>query len=412
MFRESAARFVSAVRSDKGIALAAAWSFNQLAYAIVYPFIPIYLCQERGLPYATASVIFPLLGLATVLAPVPCGWLTDRFGYTRMMLAGQFFRGIIFFLLAYMVYAAAPFWLLATALMLNTAVGTAFQVSSDSYLVYNTLPGDRPLYYSKIRIGFNVGWAIGPMLGAFFAKTPYWAFFIGTGLLCMLGTYYTYAACCRNAVKPVAVRREKQQQSRSGVLRDIFCNRSFLFLTAGTLLLTLLSSQLYSTMSIFATATVQISRNALGSIYSLNGFMVLLLQLPVTALLKRSRLPLHFQLAGGALLYVSGYLLLGMAGGAFSMALAVAVVTFGELTVQPGLSAAVTREVTPENSGKMMSVFSLMRGIGSSAGPWLGGQLYAVCVPALLWTILSSFAVGASLLFALSGKKCGQRQTP
>ena len=64
-------------------------------------------------------------------------------------------------------------------------------------------------------------------------------------------------------------------------------------------------------MSIFATATVQISRNALGSIYSLNGFMVLLLQLPVTALLKRSRLPLHFQLAGGALLYVSGYLLLG-----------------------------------------------------------------------------------------------------
>ena len=94
------------------------------------------------------------------------------------------------------------------------------------------------------------------------------------------------------------------------------------------------------------------------------------------------------------------------------MALAVAVVTFGELTVLPGLSAAVTREVTPENSGKMMSVFSLMRGIGSSAGPWLGGQLYAVCVPALLWTILSSFAVGASLLFALSGKKCGQRQTP
>lgn len=54
----------------------------------------------------------------------------------------------------------------------------------------------------------------------------------------------------------------------------------------------------------------------------------------------------------------------------------------------------------------------LMRGVGSSAGPWLGGQLYAVCVPVLLWTILSSFAVGASLLFALSGKKRGQRQTP
>ena len=40
----------SRIRQDKSIALAASWSFNQLAYAIVYPFIPIYLCQERGLP--------------------------------------------------------------------------------------------------------------------------------------------------------------------------------------------------------------------------------------------------------------------------------------------------------------------------------------------------------------------------
>ncbi len=398
-------RFVSAVRKDKGIALAAAWSFNQLAYAIVYPFIPIYLCQERNLPYSTASIIFPLLGLATVLAPVPCGWLTDRFGYARMMLAGQFFRGIIFFLLAFMVYIAAPFWLFAAALMLNTAVGSAFQVSSDSYLVYNTPPQERSLYYSKIRIGFNVGWAIGPMLGAFFAKTPYWAFFIGTGLLCLLGTYYTQISCCRNAAKPVPAGKKTRHRSGTNLLRDIFCNRAFLLLTTGTLLLTLLSSQLYSTMSIFATATIQISRNALGSIYSLNGFMVLLLQLPATALLKQSKLPLHWQLAGGSLLYVLGYLQLGAAGGAFGIALAVAIVTLGELVVQPGLSAAVTQEVSKENSGKMMSVFSLMRGIGSSAGPWIGGQLYAVCIPAVLWSILSAFAVGASFLFALSGRK-------
>ena len=63
---------------DRGIALAATWSFNQLAYAIIYPFIPIYMCEERGLPYGLVSMIFPLLGVATILAPVPCGWLTDR----------------------------------------------------------------------------------------------------------------------------------------------------------------------------------------------------------------------------------------------------------------------------------------------------------------------------------------------
>ena len=95
-------KFFSYLFRDKGISLAATWSFNQLSYAIIYPFIPIYMCEERGLPYALVSIIFPLLGLATILAPVPCGWLTDRFGHSLMMLAGQILRGAIFFVLAFM----------------------------------------------------------------------------------------------------------------------------------------------------------------------------------------------------------------------------------------------------------------------------------------------------------------------
>ena len=397
--------FVKRIRKDRGVALAAAWSFNQLAYAIVYPFIPLYLCQERNLPYSTASLVFPLLGLATVIAPVPCGWLTDRFGCTRMMLGGQFFRGAIFFVLAGLVCFEAPFWLFAGALMLNTMVGTGFQVGSDAYLVHYARKEELPSHYSKIRIGFNLGWAIGPMLGAFFAKTPYWAFFVGTGLLCMIGTYYTQRACCRNLPPVNCVKPKTSVKGSSTLLRDIFTNRAFLMLTTGTLLLMLLSSQLYSTMSFFATSSVGISRNALGSIYSLNGFMVLSLQLPVTALLKRSNIPLTYQLAGGALLYGFGYFQLGFAAGAWSVALAVIVVTIGELIVQPGLSAAISREVNPANSGKMLSVNSLMRGIGSSVGPWLGGQLFSAVSPVALWSILSSFAGGAACLFALAKKR-------
>ena len=68
---------VNKIKNDKGITLAAAWSFNQLAYAIVYPFVPLYLAQERGIAYSTVSLIFPLMGLAIILAPLPCGWMTD-----------------------------------------------------------------------------------------------------------------------------------------------------------------------------------------------------------------------------------------------------------------------------------------------------------------------------------------------
>ena len=137
----------------KSVTLATAWSFNQLAYAIVYPFIPIYLSSERGIPYTTVSLIFPLLGLATIIAPMPCGCLVDRFGHSFMMLFGQAARGTIFFILALMVFVNAPFWVFAVLLMINTMVGGAFQVGADAYLVNISTEAERPLFYSHIRMG-------------------------------------------------------------------------------------------------------------------------------------------------------------------------------------------------------------------------------------------------------------------
>lgn len=402
-------QFFRKLFNNKGISLAAAWSFNQLAYAIVYPFIPIYLYQERGLPYTLVSLIFPLLGVAVILAPVPCGWLTDRYGHDKMMYAGQLLRGVIFFVLAFFVYIKAPFWVFAAALMFNTAVGCAFQVGSDAYLVSIAAPEERPSYYGKIRIGYNLGWAIGPMLGAFFAQTPFWVFFILTGILCVIGTFYTQATCCRkqdDPAKNTSIKKEKSPvATEEPVWKTIFGKPRFILLMLGTLLLMMLASQLYSTMSVFSTQSVGISNKQLGSIYSLNGFMVLVLQLPVTALLTRMRVPLTIQLLLGTLLYTLGYFQLGFAAGAWFIAAAVIIVTLGEIVIQPALYTAVSTEANCGNAGRLLSVNSLMRGIGYSVGPWIGAQLFDKVPPLLLWGILSAFAVASGIAFAASGCK-------
>ena len=386
------------VRRDKSISLAVAWSFNQLSYAIVYPFIPLYLSNERGLPYTTVSWIFPLMGIAVMLAPIPCGWMTDKFGRSFMMLFGQFARGLLFFILAVMVYIHAPFWLFAIFLMLNSAVGVAFQVGSDAYLVDISTEEDRPSYYGKIRIGYNVGWALGPMLGAFFAKTPFWLFFIMTGLLCLAGTVYTKVSCCDRQVN--AAEKKAKKQSSGSILPDIFGNRNFMLYMLGTLFLMCLASQLYSTFSVFSTTVAGVSREALGSIYSLNGAMVLLLQLPVVEMLKRLKTPVLLQLVAGTLLYVAGYTLLGFSTGAIAVASVVAIITLGEITVQPALYTSIAAETRPDNAGRLFSVYSLMRGIGYSIGPWIGAQLYENCKsPQVMWGVLASFATAATIAF-------------
>ena len=128
--------------------------------------------------------------------------------------------------------------------------------------------------------------------------------------------------------------------------------------------------------------------------------MVLALQVPLVALLTKLNVKVMPQLLLGTLLYFAGYMQLGFAGGAIAIAVAVAVVTLGEIIVQPALYTAVSSETHPSNAGRMMSVSSLMRGIGYAAGPWIGGQLFTHASSLTLWSVLSSFALIAALLFA------------
>ena len=286
------------------------------------------------------------------------------------------------------------------ALMLNTAVGVMFQVGSDSYLTVITTPDERPGYYSKIRIGFNVGWALGPMLGAFFSDTPFWVFFILTGMLCMIGTIETWFCCCRSSSGAGQQKKENSTAASGNIFKDIFGNRSFLFLMLGNLFLMLLASQLYSTLSIYSTSTVGVSRKVLGSIYSLNGTLVLILQIPLVAMLKKFKMPIFMQLIAGMLLYAAGYFQLGFAGGAVALVIAVTVVTIGEIIVQPALYTAVSSETREGNTGRMMSISSLMRGVGYSVGPWVGGQLFTRCSGIMTWSVLSSFAIFSAMAFA------------
>ena len=140
----------------------------------------------------------------------------------------------------------------------------------------------------------------------------------------------------------------------------------------------------------------------MGSIYSMNGTMVLALQIPLIALLKKVKMPIFMQLIAGTLLYVAGYFQLGFAGGALAIAIAVAVVTIGEIIVQPAFYTLVSNETRKGNTGRMMSISSLTRGIGYSAGPWIGAQLYLRSNGIVLWSVLSSFAVCAAVMFLIS----------
>ena len=70
---------------DPANSLASAWAINSMAHSIIYPFIPIYLHEGRNLPMALVGTIFPLMGLAVILAPPLAGFAADRLESARSL---------------------------------------------------------------------------------------------------------------------------------------------------------------------------------------------------------------------------------------------------------------------------------------------------------------------------------------
>ena len=396
-------RAFTGILRDRGTTLCIAWTFNQLAYAIVYPFISIYLKNERKMDYSTVGLIFPLMGAMMMLAPMLFGPLTDKIGRRSMMNFGQFARSGLFVILAYMTYVAAPFWIFAVVLMLNTAVGAAFQIGADAYLADITSEAERPGYYSKIRIGFNLGWALGPMIGAFFAETPFWVLFLFTSALCGVGGVFTQLFCRYPAGFTPSARGSRDGKNSGSVIPIIWRRKRILFMLLGAVMLFSLTSQLYSTLSVYSIETVGIGKKALGFIYSMNGFLVILLQLPTTLTLKRLGIALKYQMYAGTLLYIAGYFSLGFCVNGWMIAGAVATLTFGEMIMLPSLYTAFSSETVPENAGRILAAFSLFRGIGYAVGPWFGAQFFQrLKSPVMLWGALTMFAAVALGFFFLS----------
>ena len=389
----------SKILKSRDNALAGSWMINSIAYSIVYPFIPVYLHQTRNLPMEQAGLIFPIMASASIFIPPLAGWLSDHLPRTILMRLAQGGRAFLFLLLALMIRIEAPFWVFCVLFFLNSGTGVVFENSADAYLSSFTTKENRPHSYSKIRIGTNIGWALGPAAGAFLADLPYELLFVMTACIC-LGSerFIRFILPEVKALPRDPVLKPLPQQKGGALWKDHY----ILVILAGVFFMVLLSSQLYSVLSVYSTKVVGLSRRELGFVYFFNGFTIILGQLPVTRLMEKLKISQNWRLVIGAGFYICGYFYLGFAKNFSDVVCSVIILTMGELIVQVAIYAVITAAAPADRVGRYLSGWVLVRGIGAALGPYIGSLLFArfTAMPVLLWSILTSFGVVAALVFA------------
>ena len=373
------------------------------ASSLVFPFLALYLHNERGLPMSLVGTVFLVGGLVTGGTNLIGGMLSDRFGRRRLMLGVISATIFMYGVLALLIGFSTPVWLIAVVYVVARGIAGTINPTIGA-MVADLSPQDRLAEsYAVVRIGGNVGFAVGPAVGGFLVS------FLSYGwLLAISAVMYSLTAFLVFFIMPESFPGSKQRVDFRSTLA-VAGDRPFLVFTTFSILLVLAVGHLGSTLSIFAVDWLGLSTAQYGLLLTTNGIGVVLFQYPATYF--ASKLSKANGLILGSLFYVVGWASLGWVTGFNWAVVSLVVITAGEVTLAPISSAVVAEAAPPDKRGRYMGFFALSQTLGWSLSPLFGGVLLDV-FPAearLLWGIIASAGIIAAIGFYGWGKMARKR---
>lgn len=381
--------------------LALARMINTMGFSLVMPFMAMYLVEERGASGAAYGTVYLLSGILSAFGQGLSGELTDRVGRRAVMVGGLVLRTLTMAGLGAAVVFHASIPLVAGLVILNGFLRAQFEPPAGAAITELVPAPLRVTAFGLQRIGVNVGWAIGPALGGLLAHS-YGALFFVAAPATLLAVF---------AVLPIpdsrsqSARREKISL-RAG-LRSLAENRSFAIFLALVLGASTMTVQIFSTLSVFASTELGLSRGDVGLLYTVNGVLVVLFQVPAVTLV--GLWGMRRTLVCGALLYAAGYALFGLAGSFTGLAIGMAVLTAGEVIFAPALSDLAATMGREGRMGRAFGLFGLTQSMGLSLGPLLGGVIYDGFRTSHLamWSFFAAGMVAVGAAYAMLGKRIG-----
>ncbi|MBU0983063.1 MAG: MFS transporter [candidate division Zixibacteria bacterium] len=375
--------------------LAGGWFVGALGFAASIPFLAIYFHGTLHLTTTEIGVFFGVMAIVRSLFQAVGGELSDRIGRVGLMIHSQYWRAASFLAMGFAIDFDLGFWPVAALFTVNAIFG-AFFMPAVNALVSDILPAQKRLDgYAITRAAGNFGWAAGPAIGGFLAHSSYGTlFFLSAVVTLGSGLIFQFAF----KAPPRQVTKESFKFSD---LLEVRKDKVLAGHCVLVLMLYLVVAQLVAPFSVYTVEMVGIAEAQLGLLFTINGLMVTLLQLPATRLLGNTRFTT--QLAVGSFLYLIGYGILGFFTHYSFFILVIVVITTGEMIMSPP-SITLTSRLAPEGRiGRYMGVYGFFVTLGWSFGPLYGGLFLDRFShrPAVAWMLISSLALlsGAGYLW-------------
>lgn len=354
-------------------------------FTISLPFLNIYL-YERG--YSMSLIGF-VSGVSTFLGStmrIVSGGLSDIISPQRVILYGVFLRGLVLLSFTFLILKDADILLFAPFIFLNSASFSLIINGSNSFLSYSIKEDARRiLAISKVRVGINLGFSIGPILGGFLSHYSYVLLFLVAALLSF-------------SVSFIAIRLKSVQSRGSfgSYFSDIILplkDRRFILISVSTFFCAVVFSQFINTLPVFA-SHYSIDKRLIGYFFTTNGLAVILFQVWISRI-SAKKFGDFVSAIFGILIYASSFFMFGVSQNFLWLVISVFYMTLGEMLLIPSIMNMAMKISPEDRKGVFLGFFEFFEIFGWSVGKYIGGFVFDhfVYKPVYMWGILGGLSV-------------------
>lgn len=355
---------------------------DRVGGTLLFPFFALYITQKFNVGMTQAGMILGLFAIFGLFGGMIGGGLTDRYGRRKIIIIGLVFSAVSTLSLGLVNQFATLIPLAVLIGLLSHFAGPAH----DAMVADLLSEKQRQEGFGILRVVGNMAWIIGPTIGGFVAKRSFMALFITDAVVsCVVALLFFLFM---PETKPI--RDEIHEKAESilttfrgygTVLRD---SAYMWFLVAG-ILMGLVYQQMYNSLSVYLRDNHGIEPSGYGFLLTVSAIVVILFQFTTTRLIKHK--PPFLMMALGTTFYVVGFSMFGWVSAYYMFALAIVVITIGEMIVVPTSQTLAANFAPEEMRGRYMAVFGLIWMIPATIGPGAAGYILDNYNPNLLWYI-------------------------
>jgi MFS family permease len=358
--------------------------------AFVLPFLVLYLTR-RGMSEVQAGLALSLYGVGSVTAAFIGGYLADHVGRRTTIVISMWSSAV-----AMLALSRAESLPVLFALTFVAGLATELYRPASAALIADlTPPGQRVTAFAMYRLAINAGWALGPAVAGLLAERSFTLLFVIDAF-----TSAAFGAIAFFAL-PQGLRSSGGGVPRVRALPAILADAPFLRLLLATLAIAIAIFQSMSTVALHVRDAGH-PAHVYGMLMSLNGVLIITLELALTTLTRR--FPTRGVLALGVALTAGGFALTGLASSLPALAATLVVWTMGEMLFQP-MAGAHVADLAPEAMrGRYQAAFGMCFSLGLVIAPTLGTALYSRS-EALLWGMCALLGVASVGLILWRGER-------